>query len=294
MKYIVIIALLFFQFVNGQSREIRGTVTSEKEPLPGVSIMVKGTTIGINTDFDGEFKLNVPDSLNIIVISYIGFVTKEIDVSKEFNKNGEYNLEETIPLEEQVISCYFYPHHFGIGYYGGFNNSGLGFMVEFFDPYSLKITIRPELKFGYQTNSSDNYQLKGEFNLIDLFRVGRNSFDIDFSYREIETEENFSWQSLKLKAKTNFRIFYRSSTFVSFGIGRSIINSNQEYGLTGGFEQYLLSGIKVDTQLTKWQNYWQIQSGIIWRYKKINIFYEFNSIENYTEHNVGMVYFINI
>ena len=72
MRNIVIIALLFFQVVIGQSREINGTVTYDKEPLPGVSVIVKGTSIGTSTDFDGDFKLKVPDSLNIIVLSYLG------------------------------------------------------------------------------------------------------------------------------------------------------------------------------------------------------------------------------
>src|SRR5690606_30365541 len=59
-------------------RTIRGQVTDETAtPLPGVSVLVKGTTTGTITDADGRFTLNVPDE-GTIVFSYVGFVTQEI------------------------------------------------------------------------------------------------------------------------------------------------------------------------------------------------------------------------
>lgn len=294
MKNIFFILVLISQLCISQTREISGTVTFEKLPLPGASITVKGTEITTSTDFDGEFRIKVPDSLNIIVISYLGFVTKEIDVSKDFDNNGEYVLEEKIYLEEQVIVCYSYPHRIGVSYYGGLNNSGLGFIIEYFDPYTFKLPFVPEIKLGYQTNSLDNYQIMGEFNLKDLFRIGRNTFHVDFSFRDIDIIDNFNWESIKLEAETYFRIFNISSTLVSLGLGKSTLNSNTSYGLTAGLEQYLFKGIRVNLQTTKWKGFWQLQTGLKWRYRNFSTFYELNLINNYIEHNVGLGYYINI
>ncbi len=67
-------------------REVKGNVKdSNGSPLPGANIVVKGTTIGAQTDFEGNFTINMPDDNNILVISYIGFETKEVDVTgKDF------------------------------------------------------------------------------------------------------------------------------------------------------------------------------------------------------------------
>ncbi len=67
-------------------REIKGNVKDASgSPLPGANILVKGTTIGAQTDFEGNFTINLPGDNNVIVISYIGFETVEIDLTgKDF------------------------------------------------------------------------------------------------------------------------------------------------------------------------------------------------------------------
>ncbi|TFF36370.1 SusC/RagA family TonB-linked outer membrane protein [Mucilaginibacter psychrotolerans] len=87
-KSLLAIVLLFFtlQQANAQSVKISGVVTakSDGQPLPGVSIGVKGTTTGTQTDFQGKF--TIPANVNdILRISYIGFNPVEIPV----NNSGE-------------------------------------------------------------------------------------------------------------------------------------------------------------------------------------------------------------
>ncbi len=67
-------------------REINGNVKdSNGSPLPGANVLVKGTTIGAQTDFEGNFTINLPDDNNTLVISYIGFETLEINaLGKDF------------------------------------------------------------------------------------------------------------------------------------------------------------------------------------------------------------------
>lgn len=65
-----------------QEITITGTITAEEDgqPLPGVNVILKGTTTGVVTDFDGKYSITVSSSNSILVFSSIGFTTKEITV----------------------------------------------------------------------------------------------------------------------------------------------------------------------------------------------------------------------
>lgn len=65
-----------------QTRSVKGTVISEEDEMPiiGASILVKGTSQGTITDFDGRFELSVPSDAKVLVVSYVGMETQEIAV----------------------------------------------------------------------------------------------------------------------------------------------------------------------------------------------------------------------
>jgi TonB-linked SusC/RagA family outer membrane protein len=62
--------------------KVIGKVTSEEgnQPLPGVNVIVKGTTTGTVTDVNGDYSITVPDKNAVLVFSFIGFITQEIAV----------------------------------------------------------------------------------------------------------------------------------------------------------------------------------------------------------------------
>ncbi len=67
-------------YIAAQQKVINGTVTSSSgEPLPGVSVVVKGTTIGTITNPDGSFQLQIPESAEILQFSFIGMKTQEVE-----------------------------------------------------------------------------------------------------------------------------------------------------------------------------------------------------------------------
>ena len=82
-KFTLIVALGLFSLVSFSKGVITGTIVDGEtgETLIGASLMVEGTTVGTVTDFDGKFKLPVEAGSNKIVISYIGFVTKTMNVT---------------------------------------------------------------------------------------------------------------------------------------------------------------------------------------------------------------------
>lgn len=86
---------------------IKGSVVSagDNQPLPGVTILVKGTTTGTTTDFDGNFTMEAP-SEGTLVFSYIGFLTQEVPIV-DSNTSLSIILEEDVAnLEEVVVVGY--------------------------------------------------------------------------------------------------------------------------------------------------------------------------------------------
>lgn len=87
---------------TAKERGISGLVTDESgEPLIGATILVKGTTVGTATDLDGRFTMNVPEDANILVVSYTGFSSQEIDITDRnvieiILSSGSETLEEVV------------------------------------------------------------------------------------------------------------------------------------------------------------------------------------------------------
>ena len=67
----------FFVIAMTNAQTIIGTVTADGDPLPGASVSVKGTSVGVSTDFDGKYSINAKKGATLI-FSYVGFSTKEM------------------------------------------------------------------------------------------------------------------------------------------------------------------------------------------------------------------------
>ena len=89
------------------AKTVKGVVidASDKEPVIGASVLVKGTQIGTSTDIDGAFVINnVPDNATTLVVSYVGMSTREVAITP-----GEMTIELTSnsqALDEVVIVAY--------------------------------------------------------------------------------------------------------------------------------------------------------------------------------------------
>lgn len=86
--------------INDVQQDIKGTVLDEDgAPLPGASIVKKGTTNGTTTDFDGNFTIEASIG-DVLIVSYIGFETKNVTVNES---NMSIKLSSGLALEEVVI-----------------------------------------------------------------------------------------------------------------------------------------------------------------------------------------------
>ena len=101
----MMLSALLFVGVAAQARVISGTVKDQTgETIISASVVVKGTTIGTVTDFDGNFSLDVPDDAKVLVFSYIGMKTQELNITG--NTMNVVLSENSEVLEEVVVTGY--------------------------------------------------------------------------------------------------------------------------------------------------------------------------------------------
>ncbi len=99
---LLLISLMSIQAIS--QIKVSGKITSLEDgvPLPGVNIVVKGTTIGTISDFNGAYEIAVPNVKSILVFSFTGLVTEEIKVGKKTVIDVAMSTDE-VKLSEVVI-----------------------------------------------------------------------------------------------------------------------------------------------------------------------------------------------
>lgn len=94
-------------FAFAQQRTVSGTVTGAEDgqPLPGVNLVIKGTTSGTVTDVNGEYKITISNDDDVIVFSFIGFQSQEIRVGSQASINVTL-AADVQQLSEVVVTGY--------------------------------------------------------------------------------------------------------------------------------------------------------------------------------------------
>ena len=109
MKKIALLLAFFaigLQVLVAQTKEISGKVTSADDggSLPGVSVSVKGTTVGTITDMDGMFRLKVPQDARSLVFSFVGMSTQEVAIESKTSFTIQLK-PESIGVDEVVVTA---------------------------------------------------------------------------------------------------------------------------------------------------------------------------------------------
>lgn len=105
LNSLLLLALIFPSKLLSQST-VTGTVTEATSalPVPGVNVIIKGTSTGTTTDFDGKYSINVTSG-DVLVFSYVGYATQEITYSNQNTLNVALE-EDTAKLDEVVVIGY--------------------------------------------------------------------------------------------------------------------------------------------------------------------------------------------
>ncbi|SHF57683.1 TonB-linked outer membrane protein, SusC/RagA family [Mariniphaga anaerophila] len=109
MKKLLLLSLFLCTsvfFANAQTKQITGTVTSKSDgsPIPGVSVVVSGTSTGTITDVDGNFSLRVPEN-ETLLFSFVGMKTVEVPITE----SALYNVameQDVIGMDEVLVVAY--------------------------------------------------------------------------------------------------------------------------------------------------------------------------------------------
>lgn len=103
--FVFILALLFGVQSMYAQNTITGTISDPNGPLPGASVVVKGTTTGAVADFDGNYAIEVPAGATTLLLSYIGYAPQEIAIGGRSTINVVMQ-EDTQALSEVVVVGY--------------------------------------------------------------------------------------------------------------------------------------------------------------------------------------------
>lgn len=124
-----------------QGRLVSGQVisNSDSEGMPGVAVTLKGTTRGTVTDIDGRFAIDVPSNESILVFSFIGFTTQEIQVGNQSAIN--ITLRESDQLMDEIVVV-------GYGEQRKLNLTGAVETVKFNDAVNQPVTNSAQLMYG--------------------------------------------------------------------------------------------------------------------------------------------------
>ncbi len=99
---IILIAFLLTGFLSkalAQEKTVTGKITDTQtgEALPFVNVVIKNKTVGVSSDLEGNFQINMEASDNVLVFSYIGYATKEVEL------NGKTNIAVTLDVVSQEL-----------------------------------------------------------------------------------------------------------------------------------------------------------------------------------------------
>ena len=106
----IFLLLVFFAIsldtLMAQTKEISGKVSSADDGglLPGVSVSVKGTTLGTITDMNGEFRIKVPQDTRTLVFTFVGMTTQEVAIDNQTNFNVTLS-SANISFDEVIVTA---------------------------------------------------------------------------------------------------------------------------------------------------------------------------------------------
>ena len=105
MRKLLLLLVMFIATLSSAmaQKTVTGTVTGDDgSPLPGVTIVLKGTTTGTVSNADGNYSINVPESAQTLVFSFIGMKTQEIEIGNR--TTIDVTLEQDVIGLEEVVA----------------------------------------------------------------------------------------------------------------------------------------------------------------------------------------------
>lgn len=163
---------------NRSISQVKGKVVDENsEPLPGVNVIVKGTTIGTTADFDGNYSITVPETSSHLEFSYIGYDTQIVNINSSIQN---ISLVESSELLEEVVV---------VGY-GGKKGKSVSDQLE---GKVAGVQIR-----GASSNTIPLVQVENQTTV---------NFEIDMPYSILSDNKSYSVDMVNYKLPADYQYF---------------------------------------------------------------------------------------
>ncbi|GAB3200102.1 Ca-activated chloride channel family protein [Pontibacter aydingkolensis] len=184
--YLLLVLLIAGLQANAQGRMITGIITDAQSgnTLPGVSIMLKGTTSGTSTNKHGKYNISVPDEKSILIFRYIGYATKEVKVGNKQQLDVAMEVDNKT-LDEVIVTGY------GIRGLAGkvagvriSGNSSQSFMAH-------------EVQLAPPVHNTENYNYIKESTFQDAKKTPLSTFSIDVDNASYSNVRRFLNQGQK-------------------------------------------------------------------------------------------------
>ena len=172
-----------------------GTVIFKEDnsTAPGINVVEKGTKNGTQTKGDGTFELTVNDPNAVLVFSFIGVRTQELEL------NGK--KEVFVKLKLDCNKDFFDADHITLYANSGLVHNPIGGQLEISSPYTSIGVIKGS--YSYQTNLDENEFQTGQVELSHP--ISNCEFEMDFrwSYRNVSFNKNYQSIANSVEAQLN-------------------------------------------------------------------------------------------
>ena len=221
MKKIILSIVLVFAFATAafsQTKVSGIVVDNTNQPIPYANITFKGSKIGIVSNEDGRFYIESPDNHEALLVSFIGFPTKEVKLPKQVNYDFKVVLKEGNSLKEVVIYA---------GKTSKKNNPALDILRKIWER-RRKNGLKMFKQYQY-----DKYEkVEFDMNTIDsAFMKSKIFKGMEFIFKSVDTS--------KITGKTYLPIFINEAISEVYGDNKAnktkeILKANKNSGLTNG------------------------------------------------------------
>ena len=271
--------------VFSQWREYSGIVVdkSDQSPIPGVVVTDETGKIGVSTDFDGKFKIKVPDSVKVLIFRFLGYKELRYKLGKE--------KFITIQLKEECTICKLDVRRTGLNFVSGILNTPVG--GEFYISFPVKYTGWVfETGIGYQTDLKDNTWLNTHFDLNYFISNCDFRTDIHATYKQLKYDyyteaEAYSMESLwdlhSIKLYAGYAHIDFQNPDKNVDSGGLVLGAQKRF-----YKRYFRFYLTGKTAIYKDLNEFEVKFEV--KYRHWRTFIKFYNVENFNEITLGVGY----
>lgn len=218
LYYLFLFLIGVFNFISAQTKVSGKVVDNTNQPIPYANIVFKGSNIGVVSNEDGKFYIESDQNYKTLLVSFVGFPTKEVTLPKQINYNFIVTLSEGQNLKEVVVYA---------GKTSKKNNPALDILRKIWERRR-----KNGLKMFKQYQYSKYEKVEFDMNTIDSAMMKSKLFKgLEFVFKNVDTS--------RVTGKTYLPIFINESLSDVYGdnvAGKSkeILKANKNSGLGNG------------------------------------------------------------